>query len=116
MSKSDAIEALHAAVPEAATLKNTIRSPLTGTDDDQNWQAVFNGPIPPQILFFSYGSKFTIRIGYTIGGTDSAVFHEFGPNDNFRFTTPIGSTSVAVDITSTVTIERPSTASILVSF
>lgn len=116
MSKeNEAVEAMRAAAPEAATMKNTIRSPLTGTPDDANWQLIFNGPLPPRILFYSYGAKFTVRAEITVGGQKQGYMHPFLPNGSDTLEIPDGATAVYAEVHS-VSIEKESTASILVTF
>ncbi len=112
---NDAIEAMKAAAPDAAVMRNTIRSPLTGTPDDENWQAVFNGNIPPKIMFYSYGAKFTVRAELTVNGQKQGYMHPFTPNDYDVLDIPPGTTAMNASV-SNVSIEKPDTASVLVTF
>lgn len=95
----------------AATLNNTITSPLGGKSDDM-YLVTFNSYIPTDIMFAAYRSTFTVNV--TIDSQPPKPY-KVGPGAPQTIAVPPGTTKVTADASDIVILD-PSMSFICTTF
>jgi hypothetical protein len=94
----------------ATSMNNSIMAAL----DPSNpmYLLTFHSFFPPQVMFYSYGANFTIKVSFNNGASTP---YRLTPNGYKTLAIPVGTTKLDVE-TSDITIVNPSFAGIVTTF